>query len=182
MILTCLALRLRLFLKGIDNSSRADISFGHPSIHLRNERTASTSLISGKYFFAKSLRFISLKNECWKSSMWWHVDTLFNINFLKTEIQLLYSKRISRSATFYIYRVSRCHRLTNWFSKKRYNHLLRRVGGKERLVSLIGSVFSWRNSPKLTNLFVPLHSLLALNTNSRCCIRDKHSASVMQDA
>lgn len=64
MILTCLALRLRLFLKGIDNSSRADISFGHPSIHLRNERTASTSLISGKYFFAKSLRFISLKNEC----------------------------------------------------------------------------------------------------------------------
>ena len=58
MILTCLALRLRLFLKGIDNSSRADISFGHPSIHLRNERTASTSLISGKYIFAKSLRFI----------------------------------------------------------------------------------------------------------------------------
>ena len=64
MILTCLALRLRLFLKGIDNSSRADISFGHPSIHLRNERTASTSLISGKYFFAKSLLFISLKIEC----------------------------------------------------------------------------------------------------------------------
>ena len=63
MILTCLALRLRLFLKGIDNSSRADISFGHPSIHLRNERTASTSLISGKYFFAKSLLFISLKVE-----------------------------------------------------------------------------------------------------------------------
>ena len=58
MILTCLALRLRLFLKGIDNSSRADISFGHPSIHLRNERTASTSLISGKYIFAKSLLFI----------------------------------------------------------------------------------------------------------------------------
>ena len=45
MILTCLALRLRLFLKGIDNSSRADISLGQPSIHLRNERTASTSLI-----------------------------------------------------------------------------------------------------------------------------------------
>ena len=58
MILTCLALRLRLFLKGIDSSSRADMSFGHPSIHLRNERTASTSLISGKYIFAKSLRFI----------------------------------------------------------------------------------------------------------------------------
>ena len=57
MILTCLALRLRLFLKGIDNSSRADISLGQPSIHLRNERTASTSLISGKYSFAKSLRF-----------------------------------------------------------------------------------------------------------------------------
>ena len=108
MILTCLALRLRLFLKGIDNSSRADISFGHPSIHLRNERTASTSLISGKYFFAKSLLFISLKVECWKLKILdvWHVDTLFNINFLKTEIQLLYSKRISRSATFYIYRVS----------------------------------------------------------------------------
>ena len=58
MILTCLALRLRLFLKGIDSSSRADISLGQPSIHLRNERTASTSLISGKYSFAKSLRFI----------------------------------------------------------------------------------------------------------------------------
>ena len=57
MILTCLALRLRLFLKGIDSSSRADISLGQPSIHLRNERTASTSLISGKYSFAKSLRF-----------------------------------------------------------------------------------------------------------------------------
>ena len=61
MILTCLALRLRLFLKGIDNSSRADISLGQPSIHLRNERTASTSLISGKYSFAKSLRF-TVKN------------------------------------------------------------------------------------------------------------------------
>ena len=61
MILTCLALRLRLFLKGIDNSSRADMSFGHPSIHLRNERTASTSLISGKYSFAKSLRFTFFK-------------------------------------------------------------------------------------------------------------------------
>ena len=184
MILTCLALRLRLFLKGIDNSSRADISFGHPSIHLRNERTASTSLISGKYFFAKSLLFISLKVECWMLKILdvWHVDTLFNINFLKTEIQLLYSKRISRSATFYIYRVSRCHRLTDWFSKKRYNHLLRRVGSEERLIALIGSVFSRRNSPKLTNLFVPLHSLLALNTNCRCCIRDKHLASVMQDA
>ena len=57
MILTCLALRLRLFLKGIESSSRADISLGQPSIHLRNERTASTSLISGKYSFAKSLRF-----------------------------------------------------------------------------------------------------------------------------
>ena len=63
MILTCLALRLLLFLKGIDNSSRADISFGHPSIHLRNERTASTSLISGKYIFAKSLLFIFQKNN-----------------------------------------------------------------------------------------------------------------------
>ena len=41
--------------------------------------------------------------------MWWHVDTLFNIKLSETEIQLLYSKRISRSATFYIYRVSRCH-------------------------------------------------------------------------
>ena len=61
MILTCLALRLRLFLKGIDNSSRADISLGQPSIHLRNERTASTSLISGKYSFAKSLRFTFFK-------------------------------------------------------------------------------------------------------------------------
>ena len=60
MILTCLALRLRLFLKGIDSSSRADISLGQPSIHLRNERTASTSLISGKYSFAKSLRFTFL--------------------------------------------------------------------------------------------------------------------------
>ena len=61
MILTCLALRLRLFLKGIDSSSRADISLGQPSIHLRNERTASTSLISGKYIFAKSLRFTFFK-------------------------------------------------------------------------------------------------------------------------
>ena len=60
MILTCLALRLRLFLKGIESSSRADISLGQPSIHLRNERTASTSLISGKYIFAKSLRFTFL--------------------------------------------------------------------------------------------------------------------------
>ena len=68
MILTCLALRLRLFLKGIDSSSRADISLGQPSIHLRNERTASTSLISGKYIFAKSRRFtfLKLKIECWK--------------------------------------------------------------------------------------------------------------------
>ena len=63
MIITCLALRLRLFLKGIDNSSRADISLGQPSIHLRNERTASTSLISGKYIFAKSLRFTVKKIE-----------------------------------------------------------------------------------------------------------------------
>ena len=73
-------------------------------------------------------------------------------------------------------------RLTDWFSKKCYNHLLRRVGSEERLIALIGSVFSRRNSPKLTNLFVPLHSLLALNTNCRCCIRDKYLASVMQDA
>ena len=63
MILTCLALRLRLFLKGIDSSSRADMSLGQPSIHLRNERTASTSLISGKYIFAKSLLFIFFKIE-----------------------------------------------------------------------------------------------------------------------
>ena len=73
MILTCLALRLRLFLKGIESSSRADISLGQPSIHLRNERTASTSLISGKYSFAKSLRFTVKNIEILK---YWKIEIL----------------------------------------------------------------------------------------------------------
>ena len=115
---------------------------------LRRSSPGNTS--SPNLFFSYRWK---LNVECWKSSMWWHVDTLFNINFLKTEIQLLYSKRISRSATFYIYRVSRCHRLTDWFSKKRYNHLLRGVGSEERLVALIELSFFTKELPKI-NQFI----------------------------
>ena len=98
MILTCLALRLRLFLKGIVNSSRADISLGQPSIHLRNERTASTSLISGKYSFAKSLRFIFLIE---KFIYWFHCAALLLGFFYLTRPLLLGDFRKSPQSPLY---------------------------------------------------------------------------------
>ena len=44
-------------------------------------------------------------------------------------------------------------RLTDWFSKKCYNHLLRRVGGKERLIALIELSFFTKELPKI-NQFI----------------------------
>ena len=53
---TCLAVRILVFLYGRPSSSKAATRSGQWAIHIRNDRTASIGVLSGKNILANALR------------------------------------------------------------------------------------------------------------------------------